>query len=220
MILLLSLLHYAFLALLLLLLAYTLAPYAVYPTQLIQGVSLLRHLTQTLGLKPQNIMIGGDSAGANLTLGIMSHLSHPHPSVAPLELEQPLRGIVLLAPWTSFASEGWESVKFNKDKDLVTPEVADAWSSSFLGGKPRDQYNEPITADAEWWRDLKAEEILVVGGGDEILLDSIKTFAGKVKVSDGFLSSDCFEIGTFWLAISPSDLLTHLFSPFIRVRNL
>ncbi len=96
---------------------------------------------------------------------------------------------MLLAPWTSFDTEGWESVKYNKNKDTVSPVSADLWSSNFLGGKPRDQYNEPITAEAEWWRDLKAEEVLIVCGGNEILLDSIKAFGGKLKVSDAFVPS-------------------------------
>lgn len=140
-------------------------------------------------------MLAGDSAGANLVLGILSHLSHPHPSVAPLEISAPLRGIILLGPWTSFDNEGWESVKYNKYKDVVSAACADLWSSNFLGGKPRDQYNEPIAAGAEWWRGLKAEEVLVVAGGDEILLDSIKTFEGKLKVSDDLFLIELHRIG-------------------------
>ncbi len=171
-------------------LGYTLAPHARYPQQLTQGVELLRHLINDLNRKPENIIIGGDSAGANLLLGILSHISHPHPAIAPLELSAPLRGVVLLGPWTSFDTEGWESVKYNKYKDAVTPRSANLWSSNFLGGKPRDQYNEPMVAEAEWWRGLRVEEVLVVAGGDEVLLDSTKAFEGKLQVSD-----DCF---LFW----------------------
>lgn len=182
-------------------LGYTLAPHAHYPKQLTQGVELLRYLINDLNRKPENIMIAGDSAGGNLVLGILSHLSHPHPSIAPLELNAPLRGVVLLAPWTSFDNGGWESVKYNKYKDTVTPTCADLWSSNFLGGKPRDQYNEPMTADAEWWRGLRADEVLVVAGGDEILLDSIKAFEGKLKVSDEIFPSELHRIGGLFLFI-------------------
>lgn len=169
-------------------LGYTLAPHAHYPTQLTQGVELLRHLIKDLNRKPGNIMIAGDSAGANLTLGILSHLSRPHPSIAPLELDAPLRGIVLLAPWTTFDNEGWASIEYNKNKDTVNSSYTDIWSRNFLGGKPRDEYNEPMRAEAEWWRGLRAEEVLMVAGGDEILLDSIKVFFGKVKVGRLFLN--------------------------------
>ena len=176
-------------------LAYTLAPYAHYPRQLIQGVELLRYVLNDLNRKPENIIIGGDSAGGNLTSGILSHLSHPHPSIAPLELSAPLRGIVLLAPWTSFDPGAWESVKYNQYKDTVTPASSNRWSDNFLGGKPRDEYNEPMTADPEWWRGLKAEEVLVVCGSDEILVDSIKVFTGKVKVSAYLLLPSCLGAG-------------------------
>ena len=194
-------------------LGYTLAPHAHYPTQLTQGVELLRYLIKNLNRKPGNIMVGGDSAGANLTLGILSHLSHPHPSIAPLELEAPLKGIVLLAPWTSFDNEGWASVEYNKNKDTVNPSYANIWSGNFLGGKPRDKYNEPMTADPEWWRGLRAEEVLMVTGGDEILLDSIKAFCGKMKVDYNVFQNSLF----FNPPNSPT--ITLLSSPHSQTEN-
>ena len=47
-----------------LLLAYDLAPEHTYPTQLRQAVELIRHLTETEGRDPANILVGGPFDGA------------------------------------------------------------------------------------------------------------------------------------------------------------
>ena len=73
--------------------------------------------------------------------------------------------------------------------------TGDLWSANFLGGKARDEYNEPFGAEQGWWegrgrgeegerglRDV-VEEIFVVAGGDEVLVDSIRIMAGRLEVS-------------------------------------
>lgn len=89
-----------------------------------------------------------------------------------------------MSPWASFATD-WPSVKRNGGKDIVSSFLGDTWSTNFLGGAPRDQYNEPIRADMEWWNALKdvVDEIFTVGGGDEILYDSILETHRKLEVS-------------------------------------
>ena len=165
-----------------LMLAYTLAPQEVYPHQLRQAVELLRHVITKLDRHPQNVTVAGDSAGGNLALGVLSHLMHPHPEITPLRLphNQKLNSAILLAPWVSLNTD-WPSNTYNASKDLVTIPASGIWSSSFLGGKPRDAYNEPLSVDPSWWEGLDGvvEEILIVGGADEVLVDSIREF-GKI----------------------------------------
>lgn len=194
-------------------LAYTLAPHACYPRQLQQGVEILRYTLDELDRSPTNIMIGGDSAGqcyephthqllpqtispmimgqlttspgGNLTLGVISHILHPHPKCPPLPLSAPLRGAILLAPWVSFRTD-WPSVKANAQKDIIQPSLGDLWSANFLGTSSRDEYNEPgERTDEQWWAGLQdvVAEIFIVGGQDEILADSIREMERKLKVS-------------------------------------
>ena len=54
-----------------LMLAYTLVPEAVYPTQLREAAIVLAHLVQDTGRSPSNIFIAGDSAGGNLCLSLL-----------------------------------------------------------------------------------------------------------------------------------------------------
>src|SRR5258707_263246 len=71
-----------------------LAPTAPYPRQLQQAALLLTHALHTLHIPPQNIILTGDSAGANLVLSLLSHISHPHPStvlpIPRISLSSPL----------------------------------------------------------------------------------------------------------------------------------
>lgn len=69
-----------------------------------------------------------------------------------------------------------------KGRDIVSPEIARKWSRAFLGAKKRDEYNEPLTADAAWWQGLKAEEILLVASADECLTDDVARMGEILKV--------------------------------------
>ena len=170
-------------------LAYTLAPHRTYPGQLQQAVNLLSHLLNEEGLSPENIAIGGDSAGANLCLGILSHILHPHPLIPPLKLSEgkSLAAVILMCPWVSFDMKRWASVRRNALKDCLSIPMNDDWSASFLGGAPIDAYNEPLclSADDPWWQGLDrvVENVLILAGEDEILLDSILEMRDRLDVS-------------------------------------
>lgn len=162
---------------------YTLAPHATYPHQLREGVEVIRHICTTSERKPRDITIAGDSAGANLAVGISSHLLHPHPEIAPLELDHALRAAILLAPWASFRTD-WPSNRYNANKDIFSAHMSNMWSDSFLGGKDKDGYNEPLSAPEGWFEGLDGVvgEVLVLGGGDEVLVDCIRALA---KILEG-----------------------------------
>lgn len=63
-------------------LEYTLAPECAYPGQLAQATAALRHVLKTR--HPSQVVIGGDSAGGNLTLAVLAHMQRPHPRVTPI----------------------------------------------------------------------------------------------------------------------------------------
>ena len=169
----------------LVILSYTLAPQAQYPTQLIQASSLLTHLLQ---FKPaSDLIIAGDSAGGNLALGLISHILHPHPQIAPIDLKgEQLRGALLISPWVSFDTRH-ESYERNAESDLFDAVPLTLWSKAFLGTTQRrnilqgDSYSEPLIAETTWWKgaDKVVSEVLIWGGGGEIFIDGINAFAEK-----------------------------------------
>jgi acetyl esterase/lipase len=169
-----------------------LAPGAIYPRQLQQAAALLSHVLENLKIKPENIILTGDSAGANLCTQLLSHLSHPHPStslnIPPVALSAPLRGVVLISPWVNFDTSTPSFIN-NEQKDCVSQSAGKAWSAAFLAcpwphHAASDYYNQAVTAPPEWWEGLKVESVLIVAGADEVLVDGIMEF--KENLEKGF----------------------------------
>ena len=174
-------------------LAYDLTPSAAYPTQLRQSVAALRYILSSRD--PGNVLIGGDSAGGNLALAVLLHLSRPHPQIEPLEIDAPLAGVFAFAPWVSFRGD-WPSLEGNRYKDVIPKEALAEWSAAYLGGKGKegDAWSEPYTAPTEWWGDAarKTRQVLILAGEDEILFSAIDEFVQRFKV--------CF-LSTFWVGL-------------------
>lgn len=128
-------------------------------------------------------MIGGDSAGGNLALALLSHILHPHPDVpVKLQLSEPLAAAFLISPWVNFATTD-DSFRRNEETDIVVKGMVGRWSGAFLGGAPLDNYNQPSMADGKWFGNLQsvAKDVLIWGGGGEILFDSIDAVAKNLK---------------------------------------
>lgn len=167
-------------------LSYTLAPKAVYPTQLNQAVSAIRYLIQDQKRDPNTIVIAGDSAGGNLAAALLSHLAHPHEKLAKLDLGGPLKGALMISPWISFQTSD-PSFKQNAKSDYLTIAALDRASNTYIGpGGRHDNYSEAVRAHPEWWAGVSTvvDEIIIWGGGGEILIDGIRRFQASMK--EGF----------------------------------
>jgi acetyl esterase/lipase len=81
------------------------------------------------------IFVGGDSAGGNLALGLMSHILHPHPNFQEklrVNLPSPLAGAILTSPWCKFPFEDESAIR-NEGSDFVCRVGGERWSSAFMG---------------------------------------------------------------------------------------
>ncbi|KAF2646016.1 alpha/beta hydrolase fold protein-like protein [Massarina eburnea CBS 473.64] len=170
-------------------LAYDLAPESTYPTQLRQAVQTLQYLVETTGRAPSSITLGGDSAGASLTLGVLSHVAHPHPEIDALQLPTKLHAALLISPWASFNTHT-PAFERNAQKDCFDRRALNRWSSAYLGSDAPfagDFYNEPVLAPAEWWEGTAevVDEVLIWAGENEVLLDSIEELARRFEKGFG-----------------------------------
>ncbi|KAI0265805.1 Alpha/Beta hydrolase protein [Gloeopeniophorella convolvens] len=134
---------------------YSLAPEVPFPTQLRQANAAITHLLGR-GIPPSHIIVGGGSAGGNLTLGLGAHLLHPLASIpAPPVLSEPLAGALLDSPWATFNTYA-PSYKRNNALDMH-PSATYAYLAEEVGPaitpELRD-YVEPGTAPASWWEGL------------------------------------------------------------------
>jgi acetyl esterase/lipase len=161
--------------------AYTLVPFGTYPVQFREGVDALDYVLNHLGRFPSDVLLAGDSAGGNMCLAVLSHLSHPSPDVPEVKLDSKLKALVLVAPWVSFRTD-WPSSHRNQYKDIVVPATGRMWSSDYLAGRPTSPYAEALEAPPSWWEGTKVEQLLCVAGSDEILIDPITKWVEKYKV--------------------------------------
>ncbi|KAL1603038.1 hypothetical protein SLS59_004694 [Nothophoma quercina] len=177
-----------------LMLAYTLVPEAVYPTQLREAAMILTHLVEDTGRPPSRIFVAGDSAGGNLALSLLSHLLHPHPDVFPIKLEQPLGGALLLSPWVGFRTD-YLSFETNATLDLLAPIALRKWSAMFLnkaiasnpetdpGVVSGDVWTEACLNPPSWWNGIHhvVGDVFVWWGSHEIFVDPIRELEKNFK---------------------------------------
>ena len=172
-------------------LQYTLCPGEVYPTQLRQAADALRHLLAS-GVRPGSLVIGGDSAGGNLTAQVLWHLVRAHPDVGEVRLEAPLAGAFLVSPLLSFRNECWGSVARNGGIDMLSSKTTDTLAQWVVepegfAAEMAAQKGWAMPMDLEdpevWFRGLErvVKEVYVTAGEQEILRDQGVAFADAVR---------------------------------------
>jgi acetyl esterase/lipase len=165
-------------------LEYTLAPELQYPGQLAQAAGALRFLLK--GREASQILIGGDSAGGNLALALLSHLQNPHPRIDPIApvagAQQALRGAFCLSPRCSNVCKA-PSFTYNASKDMLGFESMQLFTSNW---KPvfDEVWSTPICGDRAFWSIVKANRVLLAAGADEVYVDDIRCLADLMGAQD------------------------------------
>ena len=146
---------------------YSLAPEHRFPTQLEEALVAYRWMLNS-GVDPNDLILAGDSAGANLTLALLLR-------VRDLNLPLPALAIAISAP-TDFETERPSMVR-NQDSDWIQKEMLVKWADWFCDpGERRDPLISPLFADL---RGLPP--IYMQAGTGEILYDGIQAFADEAK---------------------------------------
>ncbi|KIM28238.1 hypothetical protein M408DRAFT_16400 [Serendipita vermifera MAFF 305830] len=118
---------------------YTIAPYAEYPTQIRQCISILHRLSSRYGVDPSNLVLVGDSCGGSLCLSLLSQLLHPSPKLPQLPYtkgsSEPFAGVLLMSPWTSLATSA-PSYTSNAGSDTLPPNVIRRFRDTYLPKSP------------------------------------------------------------------------------------
>jgi acetyl esterase/lipase len=170
-------------------LQYTLCPHGHYPTQLQQAADAMAHLFASGRVTPGNLVIGGDSAGGNLTAQVLGHLVRPHPAAREVVLGEPLAGAFLVSPWVSGRPSDWASMDRNAGIDMISGKLRSwALEGEDYQAEAREKKNGwamPMDLeDAEGWfrgLDRVVKEVYVTAGEQEVLLDQGVAFAETVR---------------------------------------
>jgi monoterpene epsilon-lactone hydrolase len=149
---------------------YRLAPENPFPAAIEDAVAVYRSLI-TSGINPDKIIIGGDSAGAGLTMATLLTLKEAGDFLPALT--------VLLSPWTDMEGTG-ESMETRADADpWLSPEASRATPVLYIRDlDSRHPLVSPIYADLA---DLPT--MLVHVGNDEILLSDSARLVDRARAA-------------------------------------
>jgi epsilon-lactone hydrolase len=150
---------------------YRLAPEHRFPAP-IEDTLAAYHWMQHQGLKPDDIVVVGDSAGGNLALAAMLSLRQrglPLPVAA-----------ALMSPWTDLTASGASYVSRAEADPIHQRKMVLALAKSYLGedGDPRDPLASPLFADLAGLPPL----LIQVGDRETVRDDSIR-FAERARTA-------------------------------------
>lgn len=151
---------------------YPLAPENPYPAQLNAAIDAYKYLTETSGYDSSKILLGGDSAGGNLSLVLTQRLRE-------LGLSMP-NGLVLISPWVELITElPPHARKADTRRDYLSPRCAKEFVGNYIqdsGVDLTDPMVSPIYADMTGFPPM-----MVCWGGVELFREQIGDFVQKAK---------------------------------------
>jgi serine/threonine protein kinase/acetyl esterase/lipase len=165
---------------------YRLAPDCAFPGALHDCVSSWFRLVDDLGIPPQNIVIGGDSAGGGLTLALLYYLRDN-------KYELPC-GAILFSPWVdlTISCDSWETnAPFDylpqmKSGDHMNPVHA------YLGENLEKYLTHPYASPL--FGDMRGLPPLLIQAGDaEVLRDEITLLAHKASMAGVAVRHELYE---------------------------
>lgn len=204
-------------------LEYALSPEHQYPSQLVQAVASLRFLLEDEGIEVKDLIIGGDSAGGNLTACLLAHITHPSPHAPPLDLNGgQFKAVLLVSPWVAMSAIEERDVRaearhdhltldrVTQFTDLYNPVLDDVWCNPFEAEGSLALWKRLFPGGGE--RAVCRRAILAVGTG-EVIFDSCVGFGrdflgGETVRVDGQGDLDRIKESDFVLAVAPGD--THV----------
>lgn len=164
-----------------LLLDYRRAPEHPFPAALEDAVAAYKWLIDNEGIKPENVIIGGESAGGGLTLATLLKLRDtgiPLPAAA-----------LILSPWADLDMTG-DTIRTKAKVDpLASASELFFYSSLYTGeDDPKNPYISPLYAD------LKGLPPMIIQvGSAEILLSDATRIAEKAKAAGVDVILDIWE---------------------------
>ena len=146
---------------------YRLSPEHRFPSQLEDAINAYRWMLAS-GCAPEEVVVIGDSAGANLALALV--LTARESGIALPAL------VVAMSPPTDFESE-YPSLSQNEEFDWISSQMLRPWCDWFCEPTQR---RDPLISPM--WADLRGLPPIYIQAGEcEILFDSIRAFADRAR---------------------------------------
>jgi epsilon-lactone hydrolase len=151
---------------------YRLAPEHPFPAAYADALTAWRFL-RNQGIAAGHIAIGGDSAGAGLTLGLIGQLLETHEELPAC--------VWLVSPWTDLTMSGSTFASKAAVDPLIHKEYLNELADAYLpaGMERKDPRVSPLYADLR-----NFPPILIQVGSDETLLDGATRLAARAGAAN------------------------------------
>ncbi|KAH8108407.1 alpha/beta-hydrolase [Phellopilus nigrolimitatus] len=161
-----------------------------FPAQLLDALAGYSYLVSTVGFSPENIIIVGDSAGANLALALTRYLVS-YAGALPL-LPAPPGALVLLSPWgdlTGSHDTPGSTAFRHAPSDFISAPGSNSSASVYAGPHGRallaNAYVSPASKDVEHVSFKGFPRTFISLGDAEILADQIETLRARLAADVG-----------------------------------
>ncbi|KAJ4470110.1 alpha/beta-hydrolase [Lentinula aciculospora] len=156
-----------------------------FPAPVLDALAGYVYLIHTVGFRPENIIVSGDSAGGHITVALTRHLIHNKIEGIP-----PPSNILLLSPsleWLFTHTGPQSSVERNKDVDYCALFYQGYVAQAIVGNLPENWIRTnpwigPASLDIEdstgWYTGFP--RTCISAGDAEMQLDSIGTFRARL----------------------------------------
>ena len=150
-----------------------------FPAALQDALSAYLHLIRDRNIRPEHVVLAGDSAGGNLAMGLLRYLHEQGPA-----LDIPLPGLVLLfSPWTDLLrADDDPHVRSlpNYPTDYLAPEFG-AWGTRAVTGHGKVDRTSPYLSQGPGLGYKILIPVWVHTGGKEILLNDNGRFVEEFR---------------------------------------
>ncbi|KAL1836184.1 hypothetical protein VTJ49DRAFT_5465 [Mycothermus thermophilus] len=190
-------------------LEYGLAPEHPYPAQLVHCVAALRHLLQPtapgMNLRPEDVVLAGDSAGGQLVGALLAHIAYPSPYAAPLQLDGQLRAALLVSPFVRLPPPGSGSYESNHGRDYLTRLQVNMFKAAW-GAREDEVWANLCGAEGpgKVWSQVfgcgssrLVRKVMVTVGTAEIFLDCCRTFSREHVQAEVIAANKDTEFSVF-----------------------
>lgn len=160
------------------LLQYTLAPRGTLPIPLRQAVAGYEEI-RAHGFQPRDIIIGGDSAGGNLSMQFLTHALHPQPGIPEINLTEAIGGTFLVSSYLGNVVDT-KSFKAYGNNDMVSGAIITTLSAEAVEPHLREAM---LTKYDPWARALEAQQGFFQGF-DTVVAKAYITWGGREAMGD------------------------------------
>lgn len=162
-----------------------------FPTQLLDALAGYNYLVDVVGFSPNDIIVVGDSAGANLAHALTMYLTQ-YKDTTDVALPAPPSALILLSPWVDLGvthisiPNGSATTSVTSDFINIIGSEQECAIDAFTGPHGRgiaeiNPYISPASLDPGLAVDFKKfPRTFIVGGGAEVLIDSIRTLRDRM----------------------------------------